>query len=107
MTVIKRDRKDSAADLVTAIEKLNPLLEAQGEKDAVADLKMAGDSLRKSTVGTKQFQEAIDSVIDAFEGDHELMAYTLQRQNAGEWSEAEELVIASCRVLNLARRMKS
>ena len=61
--IIKRERKDSAADLVSAIDELNPLLAEQGEDDAVAHLKKA--------------------------------------------SGAEELTIASCRVLNLARRMKA
>lgn len=106
MTVIKRDRKDSAADLVAAIDKLNPLLAEQGDHDAVIDLKKVSAELKRSQVGTDGFKHAIDQLIDAFEGDHELIAYTHQRKDSSEWTPAEELAIASCRVLNLARRMK-
>lgn len=107
MTVIKRDRKDSAADLVAAIDKLNPLLAEQSEHDAVIDLKKIAADLKRSQVGTDAFKSAIDQLIDAFEGDHELIAYTHQRKDTSEWTPAEELAIASCRVLNLARRMKA
>jgi signal transduction histidine kinase len=107
MTVIKRDRKDSAQDLVTAIDKLNPLLAEQGEHDAVADLKKIAGDLKRAQLGTDPFKAAVDALLDAFEGDHELIAYTHQRKDSSEWTPAEELAIASCRVLNLARRMKS
>ncbi|MCX6118876.1 MAG: hypothetical protein NT027_15170 [Proteobacteria bacterium] len=106
MTIIKRDRKDSALDLVNAIDKLNPLLAEQGEHDAVVDLKKIASNLRKSALGTDLFNASISDLIDAFEGDHELIAYTHQRKDSSEWTPAEELAIASCRVLNLARRMK-
>jgi hypothetical protein len=105
--IIKRDRKDNAADLVTAIDDLNPLLEEQGEDDAVAHLKKASLVLKKSAIGSPDYKKAIDDVVDAFEGDFELSAYTLARKDSKEWTAAEELNIASCRVLNLARRMKS
>jgi hypothetical protein len=105
--IIKRDRKESAADLVTAIDELNPLLEDQGEDEAVVHLKKAAAALKRSTIGTDDYRRAIDDVIDAFEGDLELSAYTHARKDSKEWTAAEELTIASCRVLNLARRMKS
>ena len=107
MTIIKRDRKDSASDLVTAMEKLIPLLAEQGENEAVIDLKRTSQSLKKAQVGTDLFKSLVDDIIEAFEGEHELVAYTHQRKNATEWTVAEELAIASCRVLNLARRMKA
>jgi hypothetical protein len=107
MTVIKRDRKDSAQDLVSAIEKLNPLLAEQGEHDAVIDLKKIASDIKRSQVGTDAFKKTIEDLIDAFEGDHELVAYTHQRKDSTDWTPAEELAIASCRVLNLARRMKA
>ena len=107
MTIIKRDRKDSALDLVAAIDKLNPLLAEQGEHDAVVDLKRISQSLRKAQVGTDVYKQLVDEVIDAFDGDHELVAYTHSRKDSSEWTAAEELAIASCRVLNLARRMKA
>ena len=105
--VIKRDRKDSAADLVSAIDTLTPLLEDQDEEDAVEHLKKASVALKKSALGSPEYKSAIEAVIDAFEGDLELSAYTHARKDSKEWTAAEELTIASCRVLNLARRMKS
>jgi len=105
--VIKRDRKESAADLVAAIDDLNPLLAEQGEHDAVAHLKKASAALKKSAIGTPEYVKAVADVIEAFEGDLELSAYTMARKDSKEWTAAEELTVASCRVLNLARRMKS
>jgi hypothetical protein len=105
--IIKRERKDSAQDLVSAIDDLAPLLAEQGEHDAVAHLKSASASLKKSQIGTDAYQKAVESVLDAFDGDLELSAYTHARKDSKEWTAAEELTVASCRVLNLARRMKS
>jgi len=105
MTVIKRDKKDSTADLVTALDKLIPLLANQDEEEAVGCLKDAMTALRKAQPGTADHKSAIATIIDAFEGDHELNAYTIQAKS-GEWSAAEELSIASNRVLSLAMRMR-
>jgi hypothetical protein len=107
MTVIKRDRKTSSADLISAIDTLVPLLESQDEVDACKALNIATNILKSAEPGSKQHQLAIEAIIDAFEGEHELMAYTHQRKTpAGEWTEAEELSNASSRVLSLARRMR-
>ncbi len=106
MTVIKRNRQDSASDLVAAIEKLNVLLRDQGEDEAVEQLKKAAQDLRKNPVGSPGQMAAVNSIIDVFEGEQELMAYTMQR-NSTEWTEAEELSQASSRVLSLARRMRT
>ena len=105
--IIKRDPKTSSADLVSAIGILGPLLEEQGEHDAVAHLKKASAVLKSSAIGTDGYKAAIEEVIDAFEGDLELSAYTHSRKDSKEWTVAEQLTIASCRVLNLARRMKA
>jgi len=104
MTIIKRNRVTTNSDLISAIEKLCPLLERQKEFDAVTDLRKAADQLRSATENTSVWKEAIDSIIDAFEGDHELMAYTLQR-DTDQWTEVEELSQVSSRVLSLARRL--
>jgi hypothetical protein len=106
MTIIKRDRKNSSADLVVAIEKLIPLLRDQNEDDAITDLQRASQLLNDHSPGSSSHQEAIRMVIDAFEGDHELSAYTHQRAGATDWTEVEELSLASNRVLSLARRMR-
>lgn len=105
--IIKRDRKDSAADLISAIHELNPLLAEQEEHDAVVCLKNASVVLKKSAIGSDEYKRAIDTILDAFDGDLELSAYTHARKESKEWTTAEELTVASCRVLNLARRMKS
>ncbi|MES2744166.1 MAG: hypothetical protein V4655_02020 [Bdellovibrionota bacterium] len=105
MTVIKRSRANTSQDLVAAIEKLCPLLENQKEFDAVADLKKASLVIGKAQEGTKEHRAAVDTVIDAFEGDHELMAYTHQR-DTDQWTEVEELSQQSSRVINLARRLR-
>ncbi len=107
MTIIKRSRADSSSDLVSAIEDLIPLLQDQREHDAADALKTAVVALRKSKPGTAEHKAAVDSIVEAFEGEHELMAYTIQRESsAGQWTEVEQLANASSRVISLARRMQ-
>lgn len=100
MTVIKRDRKATASSLIPAIEKLCVLLARQDEHDAIEDLNKAKDLLKKN-----EEKKAIDIIIEAFEGEHELMAYTMQRDSQ-QWTEVEELSQASSRVITLARRIR-
>ena len=109
VTVIRRDKKASANDLVTALTPFIDLLRNQGEDEAVAHLSAARDKLSGSQMGSTEFTQAVEAVFDAFEGDLELAAYTLQRKSAkaGEWTEAEELSNVSSRVLSLARRFRS
>ncbi len=107
MTVIKRSRQDSSVDLVTAIEALIPYLRDQKENDAADALVGAADKLRESKPKSPDQKEAVAAIIDAFEGDHELISYTFQRENGGQWTEVEELSQASARVLSLARRMQA
>jgi hypothetical protein len=106
MTVIKRSRQDSATDLIAAIDTLVPLLKDQDEGEAADALAAACESLQKAKAGTPEYKSAIAKIVDAFEGEHELMAYTFQRDNAaGQWTAAEVLSQASARVLSLARRI--
>ncbi len=107
MTIIKRDRKNSSADLVVAIEKLIPLLRDQSEDDAIEDLVKASELLSRNAPGSDKHQQAINLIVEAFEGDHELSAYTHQRAGSSDWTEFEELSLASNRVISLARRMRS
>ncbi len=106
MTVIKRDRKQTTNELVKAIEAFVKLLRNQGEEAAVRDLNKAAALLGTSEPGTKENREAIQIVIDAFDGEHELNSYTHTRKNTDEWTEADELSLASSRVLSLTRRMR-
>ena len=106
MTVIKRSRQDSSADLIAAIEALIPFLKDQKENDAADALGDAAEALRTAKAQSKEHKAAVAAIIDAFEGDHELISYTFQRENGGQWTEVEELSQASARVLSLARRMQ-
>jgi hypothetical protein len=106
MTVIKRTKGDSSSDLVTAIATLIPFLKDQKEYDAAEDLEKFAAQLKKAKTGSEEAKEAVAAIVDAFEGDHELISYTYQRENGGQWTEVEELSQASARVLSLARRMQ-
>lgn len=107
MTVIRRKPQDSCSDLIAAIDTLIPLLQDQKEHEAAKVLQDAAKELKEAKPGAKSQKEAIEKIIDAFEGDHELIAYTFQRENStNQWTEVEELSQASARVLSLARRMQ-
>jgi hypothetical protein len=106
MTVIKRDRKESASELVKAIEKFVGLLRDQEEDDAADELVKAAEALRKNEAGGEGYRTALASVVEAFEGEHDLMVYTHQRKPDGEWTPADELALASSRVLSLAKRLR-
>lgn len=107
MTVIKRSRANSCTDLVEAIDNLIPLLRDQKENDGADQLFDAMVVLKKAKPDSTEQKDAVAKVIDAFEGDAELIAYTFQRDTApGEWTVAEVLSQASSRVLSLARRMQ-
>lgn len=107
MTVLKRSQSDNVKALIESIQTLTPLLRNQKEHDAADDLEQAAKDLNGASLGSPQVKKAVETIIDAFEGDHELIAYTFQRENSqGEWTEAEELSEASNRVLALARRMQ-
>lgn len=107
MTVIKRNRQDSCEDLVAAIAELIPLLKDQKETEAAADLGEAAETLKSAKGGSPEQKAAVGKVVDAFEGDHELISYTYTREgSAGQWTEVEQLAHASARVISLARRMQ-
>lgn len=103
--VRKKTKKSSAADLKSAMLKLIYLLEGQKEHDAVADLRIAITDIDKYQPQSAEFQAALQLIIEAFEGEHELNAYTFRRENDEKWSEVEELYLASTNVLNVVRRL--
>ncbi|MGE0171466.1 MAG: hypothetical protein AB7T49_01725 [Oligoflexales bacterium] len=105
MSVIKKNPSTTRDDLLKAIAKLVDLLKHQDEDDAIEYLEAAATQLKTAPVNSAGSREAVKKVIDAFEGDHELMAYTMQRET-DQWTEAEELSQASSRVISLARRMR-
>ena len=106
MTVIKRSRQDSSADLIAAIDALVPLLRGQKEGEAADALVAAAAALKGAKAQSDGHKAAVATIVDAFEGDHELISYTFQRQEGSQWTEVEELSHASSRVISLARRMQ-
>ncbi len=104
--VLKKTKQNSAGDLVSALNKFIALLEQQNEHDAIRDLQSAVGSLETSLPDSDAFQSALQLVLEAYEGDHELKAYTLRRQKQDDnWTEAEELYLASIEVLNIVKRL--
>jgi hypothetical protein len=104
--VIKKNKQSSVQDLRKALLKLMELLEGQDELEAVEDLKRAMLDLQEGGEQSPQFKQALALINEAFEGDHNLSAYTLPRKNReGQWGEVEELYLASTGVLNLVRRL--
>ena len=106
MTVVrKKSKKSSTADLRSAMTKLIYLLQGQKEDEAVADLRIALSDIEKYQVESAEFQAALKLINEAFEGEHELNAYTYKRDKEDQWTEVEELYLASTSVLNLVRRL--
>jgi hypothetical protein len=108
MAVIKRSKKDSIPDLVAALGDFMFQLEEQKEDAAVSDLRIAAGDLQRYVLGSAEFNAALDLVINCYDGEHELSAYTLRRKNAddGTWTAADALFLSSTRVLNLAQRFR-
>ena len=106
MTVIKRDRNATNADLITALDKLIILLKDQNEDEAVVVLKECLNDLSKGPAGSLGQKQTAEKIVEAFNGDLELISYTIQRESKSDaWTEVEELSQASSRVLSLARRI--
>lgn len=105
MAVIKRTKNSTREDLIKAIQAFVLLLKDQDETEAIEALEAASKSLTDAQPSSKEFRESILAILDAFEGDHELISYTFIRES-DEWTEADQLSQASSRVLSLARRLK-
>ena len=106
MTVRKKSPKKSSQELIEAIGQFIFFLEGQKEYDAITDLRIAATDIEKYPIGSPEFKAAVNLIIEAYENEHELSAYTISSKDSGQnWSEAEELYLASTRVLNLAKRL--
>ncbi len=97
--------KSSAQDLITGVNRLAQLLDTQNEASAAEDLRIASFDLQRYALGSPEFTAAIELIREAFEGEHELLAYTLRRKESGEdgWGDKEELYLASTKVWGLAQ----
>ena len=104
MLKVKTEKpEDSLKNLINQLEKFINLLDNLKESEAAQELREVLQGLRKSPVG--KALPYLERIIEAFEGDHELIAYTFRsKRSEGEWTDAEELYIVSTRVLNLTRR---
>ena len=106
MAVIKRNTESTKKDLTKALGTLIELLDGQDEPEAIEILEQAKATLAKSGSNSEGQKAAVSSIIEAFEGELELIAYTLQRDR-DQWTDVEELSQASSRVLSLARRLRT
>lgn len=107
MTTVVKKRKQTTSrkELIRALEHFIDLLKKQEEGEAAEALKEALSLLEKEE--PKHVKKALDIIDDAFEGEHELEAYTFPRKESGEsWTEADALYLASTGVKSLANRIK-
>jgi len=105
--VRKRSKVDSAAELVAAIGEFTQLLRDEGEGDAAVELEKAGNYVKATSPESPEFKQAIAAVKECFEGEHELMAYTMRKAKDGEWTSADLLFLASTKVTGILRRFGS
>ena len=107
MTVVrKKSRSSSSEDLKAAMIRLTELLDGQKEQEAADDLRTFLRVLEENQPQSAEFQGALAKVVDAFEGDHELNAYTYKREKKDDsWSAADDLFLASTSVITLVRRL--
>lgn len=105
--VFKKDKSESKQDLITSLEQFCDLLVDQKEDEAIADLRKCLEAIRSSSEDSAEFKQTANSIVDCFDGDHELIAYTLHKSKDPEsWTIADQLSNASSRVLNLAKRFQ-
>lgn len=102
---IKKTSGNHLSELLQAIPEFCSLLEGEkGEKEAIAELKSICIDLQATDA---DIQPQLNRLFEAFDGDHELVAYTLYKSKGdGEWTRADHLLNLSSRVLNLANRLK-
>jgi len=107
MVVIrKKNTKSTLEKLITKSTQFIYLLEGQKEDEAISDLKIAINDLKKHESSTEVFKTAMELLIQCFEGEHDLLVYTQTKESQKDkWGDAEELYLASSEVYNLAKRI--
>ena len=102
----KKTPEDSLTALAKQTKKFAILLRGQKEKEAAEDLLQICKTLETNKIDSEVTSKALDSLLDAFDGDHELSAYTHRRDRGeGKWGDAENLYVASTQTLNLLKRL--
>lgn len=105
-TVRKKTLAASKEDLAINLHKFAFLLEKEKEKEAATELRQIADDLTVSSATQTEIKQLLESLLEAYSGDHELDAYTIRREiSAGSWSSSEELYLVSVQVLNLTKRI--
>jgi hypothetical protein len=107
MNVIrKKSQASSITKLIQKSTELIFLLEGQKEDEAISDLQIALDDLKKHTSKSSEYTAAIKLILECFEGEHDLLVYTQTKESQKEtWGEAEKLYLASSEVYTLAKRI--
>ena len=107
--VVKKGSGENRGALIESLSEFCELLGSQKEEDAIKDLKIIKEKISNHEVGSDDFNTAILSLIDTFDGEHELIAYTLHKskEDQSAWTIADQLASSSTRVLSLAKRMNA
>ena len=107
MTIRIRKPQNSMQELCASLERFCTLLQTQKEVAAVAQLREILGQLTQKELASVLQDEAIEAIVESFEGEHELAAYTLHKTKDPEaWTEADELFLVSTEVWNLVRRLR-
>ena len=108
MTVIKkRSRKDGINQLVIKTKAFVECLKDQRDYEAAADLEIAVKDLERFDGDSLEAHAAIRLILEAFEGEHELVSYTYApKQSAGGvWDERQELFLLATTVRQLVKHL--
>ena len=107
MNVIrKKSPESSIKKLIDKLADFILLLEGQKEDEAISDLEIAVNDLKKQKSGSSEFSAALKLILECFEGEHDLLIYTQTKESQKEtWGEAEKLYLASSEVYTLAKRI--
>ena len=103
MVVIRRDKKSSTQDLVSAIEKFCSLLINQKEEEASEQLLDCARELEadSSAVNVSSICKKIMKIFQ----DQELDVYMQSKINYSSWTDSDELLEACSRVYTLVKRL--
>jgi hypothetical protein len=104
--VRKRTLESSQHRLCISVRRFIELLEEQNENEAVIDLNTSLSKLEEHGNNSDELRLALESILEAFDGDHELSSYMLEsKKGAATWGAKEELHLASTEVFAAVKRM--
>ena len=104
--VRKRTLEYSQHRLCISMRRFIELLEEQNETEAVIDLKASLSRLEEHSDNSDEIRLALETILKAFDGEHELSSYMLESKKASStWGAKEELYLASTEVFATIKRM--